>query len=243
MRIIDKQYDYYDYLQVRDDTLVFDRRDSYVVSKEYICRCILRETEDDFHTFFLLQCGAQYWLILATATEMGIPHAYSTIKEPIDYSLEIIAKWKNYDKPIDVLKFEQIDINSLWQYKLFDYDYKNHKRIMLEDNIRQHATDLMNAVIQGDYRVTDELDVEYVWLRDKHGRPTPNHERKKVYPILTACGIATIISADDMYNSIDEYFSLVKTASESTVAEGTTNNDKIVNHGFDVKASFRGKPS
>ena len=36
MRIIDKLRDYYDYLQDPTDTLVFDRRNSYVVTKEDI---------------------------------------------------------------------------------------------------------------------------------------------------------------------------------------------------------------
>ena len=55
-------------------------------------------------------------------------------------------------------------------------------------------------------------------------------------------GIATIVLPEDIYNAFDEYFSLEKTASESTIAEGTTNKDKIINHGFDTKTSFRGKP-
>ena len=32
---------------------------------------------------------------------------------------------------------------------------------------------------------------------------------------------------------------MAKTASETTEAKGTTNEDKVVMHGFDVKTSFR----
>ena len=70
---------------------------------------------------------------------------------------------------------------------------------------------------------------------------TYDYKRIETIPLLKACGIANLIDADTMYYAIDEYFSLMKTASETTTAEGTTNKDKIVNHGFDTKTSFRGK--
>ena len=42
MRIIDKNTDFYDFYQdvYRDDTFTFDRRDSYILSKEMICNKI-----------------------------------------------------------------------------------------------------------------------------------------------------------------------------------------------------------
>ena len=61
------------------------------------------------------------------------------------------------------------------------------------------------------------------------------------YPILKASGFPNLINPTEMYNAIDEYFSLKKAAAEFTEAKGTTNNDKIKNHGFDIKTSFRGK--
>ena len=36
MRIIDKNTDYYDYLQNSDDPIVFDRRGSYLLTKDHL---------------------------------------------------------------------------------------------------------------------------------------------------------------------------------------------------------------
>jgi hypothetical protein len=43
----------------------------------------------------------------------------------------------------------------------------------------------------------------------------------------------------EVYQAFDEYFSLEKTASEKIEADGTTDKDRILNHGFDDKVSFR----
>ena len=37
MRIIDKQHDFYDYLQDPTDRIVFDRRGSFLLTKELFC--------------------------------------------------------------------------------------------------------------------------------------------------------------------------------------------------------------
>jgi hypothetical protein len=42
-----------------------------------------------------------------------------------------------------------------------------------------------------------------------------------------------------IFYAIEEHFSMEKTASETTEAKGTTDEDKIAMHGFDVKKSFR----
>ena len=54
MRIIDKLRDYYDYLQDPTDTLVFDRRNSYVVTKEDI----LRTLSVSWENYLMLQAGS-----------------------------------------------------------------------------------------------------------------------------------------------------------------------------------------
>ena len=37
MRIIDNKHDFYDYLQDPTDTVVFDRRNSFLLTKEIMC--------------------------------------------------------------------------------------------------------------------------------------------------------------------------------------------------------------
>ena len=58
-------------------------------------------------------------------------------------------------------------------------------------------------------------------------------------PIFASCGFGNYIDATEMFCAIEEYFSIEKTKSETTVAKGTTDKDKITTHGFDIKTSFR----
>ena len=74
MRIIDKNTEYYDYLQNSDDPIVFDRRGSYIVTKGrfgaslYKHMDIRRCQKFPKEGFLLLQCGATYWLLLVTVS-------------------------------------------------------------------------------------------------------------------------------------------------------------------------------
>ena len=52
--------------------------------------------------------------------------------------------------------------------------------------------------------------------------------------------MADFIEPLDIYLAIEEYFSLEREASERRESIGLTNDDKITNHGFDTKISFRG---
>lgn len=237
MRIIDKLQDYYDYLHDPTDTLVFDRRNSYLLQKASIIRRI-GTWDDDNHIFLLLQCGAHYWLFFVTASKWA-KRDYN-IPEIVDYDIEVLASWTDYDRDLKVLKLEQIGFNHMWQYSVFNYNYKTRKRILVEDNVRAHANDFKDAIIHKDYEVPHNFSStsERTYNKKKN---TYDYTRIETFPLLKACGIANLIDADTMYYAIDEYFSLMKTASETTTAEGTTNKDKIVNHGFDTKTSFRGK--
>lgn len=237
MRIIDKNRDYYDYLADPTDTLVFDRRNSWLITKEDICKAITY-SNDEKHAFFLLQCGGNYWLFFATATEIKRDNGFHKVT---NYSLELLSTWKNYDKPLKLLNLTAIEFNSMWSYRVFDY--KDRSRILLEDAVRKNAAYFIDAILHGDYRVTSNFSQTYEDTYDSKGRYLGYNARKKVemFPILKACGIANLIDPETMYYAIDEYFSLMKTASEKSEAEGTTNNDKIINHGFDTKTSFRGK--
>lgn len=59
LRIIDKNTDFYDYIQgiYRDDTVVFDRTDSFILSKDMVCSKLHRAPE-----FLLLQVCNTFWL-------------------------------------------------------------------------------------------------------------------------------------------------------------------------------------
>ena len=238
MRIIDKNTDYYDYLQDREDTLVFDRRGSVLINKTDIYN-VISYRDAHLYTFILLQCGASYWIFVANATEYSKVNGFTKVTE---CDLELVASWKDYNKDYKLLEFEAISIKNQWQYSIIDYDWKKHEYTLDIDKVRKHAEDLKNAVIHNDYEPINffNKNIGFRNFDKKTGKVTWGITNT-FYPLLKACGISNFIDAETMYHAIDEYFSLMKTASESTVAEGTTNKDKIINHGFDTKTSFRGK--
>lgn len=226
MRIIDNRHDFYDYLQDSTDTIVFDRRNSFLLTKEHLCSHVepimhLYVKDKDIYRFLLLQCGATYWLILMTITK------FNSFKI-LDYNLELLSMWKNYDKPTIPIKLSEIKINALYKYMNYKYDtYTNYIN---------NATNLQDAINNNDFK--EERIISHCMV-SKCIKNTIKREIKDM-PILNACGIINIIDPVDIFTAIEEHFSLEKTNSERIEPLGATNDDKIVMHGFDTKISFRG---
>lgn len=234
MRILDKNTDYYDYLQniYRDDSLTFDRTDSYLLTKEIMCKhlvvprtygAVSKYRKKETSNFLLLQVGNAFWLFLVKIT--GI-NEYDQVT---DYSFELIANWKNYDKTrvliqMDIISFKW-QITTQLSDRSWDSGYDLNKLFNKRDI-------LVQAVNNNEYRVERKIDKHTIY----QSKPVDKH-----IPLLKACGIARFIDPLDIFLSFEEYFSLEKTAAERTDAIGTTNKDKVENHGFDVKTSFRGK--
>lgn len=220
MRIIDKQQDFYDYLQEPTDRLVFDRRGSYLLTKGMICERMnsIRFFKDSVYRFFLLQCGASFWLFLAKIC------GRSDDGTPLNYELELLAEWKNYNKAGVLLK---LDMVSFHDYYWFRSSYRS--RDLEYDRIKARIKDMQNAVDQKDFTLECSLETF-----EKRKEP-------RSFPLLKACGIGSIVDPVTMFCAVEEYFSLKKTAGEMTEPLGVTNDDKIVMHGFDTKVSFRGK--
>ena len=225
MRIIDNRHDFYDYLQDSTDTIVFDRRNSFLLTKEHLCSHVepihLYAKDRDIYRFLLLQCGATYWLILMTITK------FNSFKI-LDYKLELLSMWKNYDKSTIPIKLSEIKINALYKYMHYKYDtYTNYIN---------NATNLQDAINNNDFK--EERIISHCMI-SKCIKNTIKREIKDM-PILNACGIMNIIDPVDIFTAIEEHFSLEKTNSERIEPLGATNDDKIVMHGFDTKISFRG---
>ena len=53
--------------------------------------------------------------------------------------------------------------------------------------------------------------------------------------------MADYIDPLEMFLSLEEYFSLEKQANERSESIGLTDKERIENHGFSTKTSFRGK--
>ena len=228
MRILDNKHDFYDYLQDSTDRLVFDRRRSFLFTKSMFCWQInfLRYWQDSKYRFVLLQCGATFWLILVTITEKD---TYGNIT---NYTLEVLDSWKNYDKPNKLLKIDLINFVNM--YKMRDYTLNDYKiKDYMLDRLRTHVNDLRDAIDHNNIRYEHSINKGVTIVDDKNDTHT--------IPLLAPCGIGNVIDPTTMFCAIEEYFSIEKTKSESTEAIGTTNDDKIVMHGFDTKTSFRGK--
>lgn len=89
MRIIDKQHDYYDYLQSPTDTLVFDRRGSFLLTREmFFNRLEVGHCYREKPRYVLMQCGATFWLFKVKIDP-----------KQDDYELKLLHHWKNYNKP------------------------------------------------------------------------------------------------------------------------------------------------
>ena len=226
MRIIDKNTDYYDYLQDPTDKLVFDRRGSFLLTKVLFCERIslIRYFKESKYRFVLLQCGATFWLLLITITKRNDLH------NPTDYTMELLTTWKNYDKKRELLKLELITIRGIYgmhNWKTRDYIY---------EKIIARVSDIKNAIIHDNFSVEKNIG-SYTKVTSRKGGFI---QEEQTIPILRACGIGNIIDPIEMFCAIEEHFSLEKTASERTEAIGATNDDKIIIHGFDTKTSFRG---
>lgn len=227
MRIIDKKADFYDYLQDSTDTIVFDRRQSFELTKKLVCDNLrVRGTN---HTYMLLQCGYQYWLFLLTVTDKD---QYDC---PKDYSLELLDTWKNYNAPSALISIKQIRILK------YDFDCAspfNQKKGFLK--YLNSSLDKLRAFINNnEYRTEASFDKNTVYKDHKGGWT----KESLTIPLLKSSGFSAIINPVDVFYAIEEYFSMQKTAAERTEPLGITNDDKISMHGFDTKTSFRGNNS
>lgn len=225
MRIIDKKHDFYDYLSNPEDTLVFDRRESYIVSKSDIYNKLdlIRYDKNSNYRFVVLQCGATYWLLLVTITNRDYFNG--------NYDIELLTTWKNFNKKRELLKLELI---SFINYFLYD---KNNK--IDYNKIFENVDKIKNMIDTNDYIS------EYVLcdsIHQHYNYKTRETDFTFQPPILIDTGIGKVIDPMQMFLAIEEHFSLLKTESERTDPIGATNDDKITSHGFDTKTSFRGKP-
>ena len=176
---------------------------------------------DSRYRFVLLQCGVAHWLFMITITAKDL---YDRI---VDYDMELLKNWKNYDGSNELIKLNVVSFYiSMWNYRLQDMD---------PEKIKTCVNDLKDAIDQGNYRV--EHDLGHYTKSIDYKRT--NRREEQDLPILKACGIADFVDPVNIFCAIEEHFSMKKTASETTEAKGTTDEDKVIMHGFDVKKSFR----
>lgn len=232
MRIIDNNTDYYDWLQnvYPDNLLVFDRRDSFLVTKEIFCNHLKVDKRYSWvskkykyfnDNFALLQICNTFWLFDVDVIKVNDDR-------PTEYKLLLITTWKNYNKPRKMISLDIINFKYTIDY-MFGRDGKTKDDKKRIDTFTQ-------AINTNDYKVYRSINHHAICPGDDPRRTIVKH-----IPLLKACGIAEWIDPLDIYLALEEYFSLEKTASERRDPIGTTDIDKIESHGFDAKTSFRGK--
>ena len=129
MRIIDKNKDFYDYLQDYDSDIVFDRRGSHILTNEELNVWNYYNRYNNFENkYFLLQIGYTNWLILAKPTNINKDtYGYFVVN---DFSLELIEMWKDYDKSVD---FKFGDIKTHYALEYLTSKKFNHKTALVDD--------------------------------------------------------------------------------------------------------------
>lgn len=220
MRILDKNKDFYDYLQniYKDDTYTFDRRDSYNLSKREFATNFSNHYSRWFTKtiptgYFLLQICNTFWLFYIKQTE------FNDVGICTDYEITDCITWKNYDAKRKLIALSVED------------DYLNNK-YRKEPNLEYYKEKFLHME---EPKFSREINKnKFITYQD-------NKKVEKHIPILKEIGVASFIEPLDIYLAFEEYFSKEKTESERTESIGLTNNEKIENHGFDIKSSFRGK--
>lgn len=234
MRIIDKNTDFYDYWQTvyPDASITFDRTDSFLLTKEIMCwhlraprwRYPRFVDGHGLYEFVLLQICNSFWLFLVEITKVNEADL------PTDYSVELIASWKNYNKKRRLIRLDIIDFSLSVDTVLYD---RKHYGFYDKSRIKERANTLIQAVDSNDYAVETSIDK---WIVHKGD----GSEVEKHIPLLKACGIASCVDPLEVFLAFEEFFSLEKSSQERTASVGLTNEEKIGNHGFDMKTSFRG---
>ena len=139
MRILDKNKDFYDYLQDYDSDIVFDRRGSHILTNEELNFFPLYNRYKVDDVYLLLQIGYTNWLIVEKPIKIiKDVSGYNIVK---DFSIELIEMWKDYNKSVD-FKFGEIKNRYTIEYitskkfnhnlaliddiKLGNFEYKNN---------------------------------------------------------------------------------------------------------------------
>lgn len=229
MRIIDKNTDFYDYLQnvYRDTSVTFDRTDSFILTKEDMCQ-LLYSSRNAAIRFVVLQSCNTFWLFM-----LEVSYHDDVSLCPVDYTAVLLSSWKNYDKPRKLLRADVVEFGFNTMLKISKYNWKRLRREDDPVSITENIPVLTSAVDSGDFKYDRSINRHTVYYGD-------GHKEEKHIPILKASGFAQHIDPLEIYTSIEEYFSLEKLACERTDSVGLTDVEKAENHGFDKKISFRG---
>ena len=151
MRILDKNNDFYDYLQniYRDTSVTFDRTDSFVITKELMCNYLqwgqsYRSRLDPIRWILLQVCNT-FWLFVVEITE------FKSWDQPVSYKVDLVSTWKNYNKPRCLIELSTIEFS--WGVAYYISNPQDLFASTNKDKIQKEVSRLVNAVDTNEYRI------------------------------------------------------------------------------------------
>ena len=165
-----------------------------------------------------------FWIFLIEITKLD-EYDY-----PTEYTVELISNWKNYNKTRCLIRLDIVEFG--WDITRTIRRSGYWKEVDKSKLLRRKET-IVAAIDHNDFKIKNSINSHIIFKGD-------NKEIEKHIPLLKACGIAAGIDSLEIYLAFEEFFSLEKSSLERTASIGLTDLEKIGNHGFDVKTSFRG---
>lgn len=212
MQILDKNKDFYDFYQniYIDKTSTFDRRKSVYFHKEDWNHFFYNSERE--YVYYVLRVGYSRYLYKITYTDVSFDK-WCLSGHLNNYKVELVKYWKNYDNLVD---FEFGIVEELKSYGYRDKKYFNSQKY--KNYEKQEIDALYNPKIGKNYAYSNML---------------------KGYPILCESGIASCTDPHQLFMDIEEWLSAQKERELRTESKGITDKQKIMNHGFDTRESFR----
>jgi len=218
MRIFCKERDYYDYLQIHDDDIIFDRRNYCVWSNNEIIshfptyeKNILRPNDGTRYQILALRAGYKLFFFKLTIFDISNNDMRGDLLNTLDfkYNIEFIGSRFDYTYKDDPLTFVGYEANIG-----HDRKYNTVVADVLKDNLNNIKC----------------YSLKYDWWHHRDG--------EYCVPLISNTFVAKYISGEEIYNAIDDYLRSKKNDVDQE-SSGITDVDKAINHGFDKRTSFR----
>ena len=214
LRIIDKNKDYYDYLAHQadsDDEVTFDRRGSIPLRHEDFFTILSKHVKEYKYQQY------RYWFFP---------------KEPVEYN-KLFAVRAGVALFLIGLKLE-IDESDFRNCILKSYKMELIKTF--EDfDYRGKVLDIVSVECERHYTALNKKKLEKIKLSEL---TIENFGLQGGFYILKNIGIPALIPPEKIYYGMETYLFSLKN-DRNCESTGLTDNEKIVNHGFDKKTSFR----
>jgi hypothetical protein len=220
MYIIDKNKDYYDYLKGIygiDKTITYDRRGSVVLSEFSLLNqlsnayTLAKELHNLISTkHFVLEIGTVQYIFQTKITYKKDKFGINDAYIPVSGKYKIIGILKEHQHYFDKeISIVPFRLNFLNNHYYWDYWYYRNKN-------------------------KEEKEIEIKTWSEVTDIQT---DKIIVNPILTNTSIASFIPPMDIWIELNNYIS--SKYNDKIIEIVNTDKDKVINHGFDTKSSFR----